>query len=318
MLCDPNILNTKQVPLLGVKYVGVTKYLREAVLPEVDTICTCCVVLLGICGCVLLGGVLSSKYRTEGYCHTVMQVMHMGTPVTSLSLSSSQDLLATAHINKRGVFLWSNQLMFGDPSAVATYTDKPVPVHLPMLAAASSKQQQHDSGKQQRDQVAIAGGKRGAADDDSSSSSDDESEESDISHDVAGENLLPGREVRMLIDGGAVTDDDESSDFYESGSDDSESEDADVVSSSDDEAAAGVSSSDEDVTDGEQQQKQRKQKQRRQKRSRRQRAAEEAAALAAAVYKQTDVTGAPAPLAPNLATLSLLPRSQVRQQTSWD
>ncbi|KAF6265106.1 WD40 repeat-like protein [Scenedesmus sp. NREL 46B-D3] len=79
-----------------------------------------------------------------------LQVMHMGTPVTSLSLSGSQDLLATAHVNKRGVFLWSNQLMFGDPASVATYSEDPVPVHLPRIAAASSGKQQQQQQQQHK------------------------------------------------------------------------------------------------------------------------------------------------------------------------
>ncbi|WIA17803.1 hypothetical protein OEZ85_009315 [Tetradesmus obliquus] len=80
-----------------------------------------------------------------------LQVMHMGTPVTSLTLSGSQDLLATAHVNKRGVFLWSSQLMFGDPAAVATYSEDAIPVHLPTIAAANAGKQQQ-GGKQQQQQ----------------------------------------------------------------------------------------------------------------------------------------------------------------------
>ena len=108
----------------------------------------------------------------------------MGTPVTSLSLSSTGDLLATAHVNKRGVFLWSNQMMFGDRSAVATFTDQPVPVHLPTIAAAaSSKQQQQQSGKQHNG-VTVAGKRSAvAAAGDGSSSSEEELSESDQSAD---------------------------------------------------------------------------------------------------------------------------------------
>lgn len=39
----------------------------------------------------------------------VLQVMRLGAPVTSLSLGPGQDLLATSHVGKRGVYLWSNQ-----------------------------------------------------------------------------------------------------------------------------------------------------------------------------------------------------------------
>lgn len=39
----------------------------------------------------------------------VLQVMRLGAPVTSLSLGPAQDLLATAHVGKRGIYLWANQ-----------------------------------------------------------------------------------------------------------------------------------------------------------------------------------------------------------------
>ncbi len=42
-----------------------------------------------------------------------MQVMRLGAPVTALSLSPSTDMLATAHAASRGIYLWSNQLLFG-------------------------------------------------------------------------------------------------------------------------------------------------------------------------------------------------------------
>ena len=36
--------------------------------------------------------------------------MELGSAVTSLSLGPAQDLLATAHVGKRGIYLWSNQV----------------------------------------------------------------------------------------------------------------------------------------------------------------------------------------------------------------
>lgn len=41
------------------------------------------------------------------------QVMRLGGPVTAVTLSPAMDLLATAHAGQRGIFLWSNQRMFG-------------------------------------------------------------------------------------------------------------------------------------------------------------------------------------------------------------
>ncbi|KAI8469981.1 MAG: WD40-repeat-containing domain protein [Monoraphidium minutum] len=65
---------------------------------------------------------------------TCLQAMAMGSPVTCLSLSPGRDLLATTHAHKRGVFLWANQLMFGDAAGVAMHADEPVPVALPSVA----------------------------------------------------------------------------------------------------------------------------------------------------------------------------------------
>ena len=42
-----------------------------------------------------------------------MQALHVGSPITALDLSPNMELLATAHVNKRGIYLWSNQLLFG-------------------------------------------------------------------------------------------------------------------------------------------------------------------------------------------------------------
>uniref|UniRef100_A0A383VCR0 Small-subunit processome Utp21 domain-containing protein n=1 Tax=Tetradesmus obliquus TaxID=3088 RepID=A0A383VCR0_TETOB len=243
-----------------------------------------------------------------------LQVMHMGTPVTSLTLSGSQDLLATAHVNKRGVFLWSSQLMFGDPAAVATYSEDAIPVHLPTIAAANAGKQQQGGKKQQQqrqqDKVRVASaraGKQQQKGGDDGSSSEEDGQQSEQEDEQEATQMLQGREVRLLVDGGVFSDAEEesSSDYYHSDG---------SSSSSDSEAdAAGDSSSDEPGNSGSEDELQ-QQKQRKKKRSRARRAAEAAAAAAAAVaaaaYRQTDSSGAPAPLGPNLATLSLLPRSQ--------
>ena len=44
--------------------------------------------------------------------------MRLGAPVTALSLSPSMEMLATAHASARGIYLWSNQLLFGGASAI--------------------------------------------------------------------------------------------------------------------------------------------------------------------------------------------------------
>lgn len=241
----------------------------------------------------------------------------MGTPVTSLSLSASQDLLATAHINKRGVFLWSNQLMFGDPSAVATYTERPVPVHLPSIAAPGAAEedgQQQDASRRRRQQQQkrkMKQHQRG-----SESESEVQSEEDESSSEDDDERLLAGREVRLLIDGGALSD--SSDDFFDgssSSSDDGSGGSSDEGDDAAAAAAAGASSSDSEGAEGRPAGQQPGSRSGAKKRRRAQRAAAaaraaEAEAMAAAAYRQVDGIGAPTPLAPHLATLSLLPRSQ--------
>lgn len=61
-----------------------------------------------------------------------LQVMRLGSPVTALSLSPRMDLLATAHVGQRGVFLWSNQRMFGAGGEVMPST-VPVDIRLPAI-----------------------------------------------------------------------------------------------------------------------------------------------------------------------------------------
>ena len=51
--------------------------------------------------------------------------MSVGTPVVSLSLSPAMEMLATAHINRRGIYLWANQLVFGAGTSI-TPSETPV------------------------------------------------------------------------------------------------------------------------------------------------------------------------------------------------
>ncbi|KAF8055387.1 WDR36 [Scenedesmus sp. PABB004] len=246
-----------------------------------------------------------------------LQVMHMGSPVTSLSLAAAGDLLAAAHAGKRGVFLYSNQVMFGDPSSVATYGSEAVPVHLPSIAAGGAASRPRGAGGgggggggggARRVAVAArrAGAPRGGGGG-SSSSSDEESEEDEVASE--GSELRPHREVRLLVDGGlAGGDDDEdggsggssSSDFYESSSDEGGSGSG---SDTDESGGSGADGAEGGAEGG-------RRKRRRAARRAAAAAAAAEAAAAAAAYRRTDASGAPAPLAPHLATLSLLPRAQ--------
>lgn len=79
-----------------------------------------------------------------------LQVLVLGAPVTSLSLSPSLDLLATTHVNRRGIYLWSNQELFGAPAALAPApSDAPVAVvrcSLPTISSAAAAQQRGEEG----------------------------------------------------------------------------------------------------------------------------------------------------------------------------
>jgi hypothetical protein len=60
-------------------------------------------------------------------------VLRLGLTVVSLSLAPSGDLLATLHAGRRGIYLWSNQLLFGGATDILP-SDKPVDARLPNLA----------------------------------------------------------------------------------------------------------------------------------------------------------------------------------------
>jgi U3 small nucleolar RNA-associated protein 21 len=103
-----------------------------------------------------------------------LQAMSLGSPVTSLSLSDTGDLLATTHVHKRGVFLWSNQHLFGDPSQLALFQEGVVvPVGLPQIAALGE-----GAGRQEEVRLLADGGLFAAGDGDSS---DEEAEPSSSS-----------------------------------------------------------------------------------------------------------------------------------------
>ena len=64
------------------------------------------------------------------------QVLRLGAPVTALSLSPSLDMLATCHTNRKGVYLWANQAVFGNP-ADFSHSDKVVDVALPTISTGA-------------------------------------------------------------------------------------------------------------------------------------------------------------------------------------
>ncbi|GMH45573.1 hypothetical protein BSKO_13530 [Bryopsis sp. KO-2023] len=64
----------------------------------------------------------------------IFQIMQLDVPVTSMSISPSMDFLATSHVDRRGVYLWTNQMMFGSAVEI-TPSEKPVNVSLPAIAS---------------------------------------------------------------------------------------------------------------------------------------------------------------------------------------
>ena len=64
----------------------------------------------------------------------VVQVLRMGAPVTALSLSPATDMLATCHVNRRGIYLWSNAAVYGSAADIRPST-APVDARMPVLAA---------------------------------------------------------------------------------------------------------------------------------------------------------------------------------------
>ena len=214
----------------------------------------------------------------SGACVQAMAVA--GPPVTALSLSPALDLLATAHAGRRGVFLWANQALFGDPNAVAQLErsagadalagrgrggarawERLVPVGLPGIGTGRAPAAERNGGRR---------GKNGGGKDEGPAAAlrgDEDGEDSDgdggasVGMSVSDVSSASDYVVGGLLGGGRRGD----------GGDGGDEDDDDE----DDSAAA-------------------------------------AAAAPTPRHEALDPrTGAPRPLAPRLATLSLLPRAQV-------
>ena len=54
--------------------------------------------------------------------------------MTALSLSPVMDMLATTHVNQRGIYLWSNAAIYGSGADVRP-SELPVDARLPALAS---------------------------------------------------------------------------------------------------------------------------------------------------------------------------------------
>ena len=63
-----------------------------------------------------------------------MKVLKLGPPVTALSLSPTMDMLATTHVNRRGIYMWSNASVYGSGADIRPSV-LPVDARLPALAS---------------------------------------------------------------------------------------------------------------------------------------------------------------------------------------
>lgn len=124
-----------------------------------------------------------------------LQVVRLGAPITAFSLSPDTCMLATSHSNRRGIYLWSNQLVFGNPAAIF-HSEKPVDCRLPLATAAEF---QTVAGTE--DEEAEAG--EGSDDDDSTYVAGSEDEDSD-EEEVANTDVAERPDQRIAANGAPV------------------------------------------------------------------------------------------------------------------
>ena len=61
-------------------------------------------------------------------------MLRLGAPVTALAMSPALDMLATAHVNRRGIYLWSNAAIYGSGAELVP-SEAPVDARMPSLSA---------------------------------------------------------------------------------------------------------------------------------------------------------------------------------------
>jgi len=72
---------------------------------------------------------------------TLLQAMSLGSPVTALALSPHSEFLVTAHVGKKGLFLWANRLLFtgaseADLAPASAGVVRVTPPNLPLAGLA--------------------------------------------------------------------------------------------------------------------------------------------------------------------------------------
>eukprot|EP00898_Chlorokybus_atmophyticus_P000527 jgi/Chlat1/1475/Chrsp12S02073 len=65
---------------------------------------------------------------------SLFNVMRVKSPVTGISVSPASDLLATTHAHHNGIYLWANQLMYGDDVAHAKLAKRAQVVSMPTVS----------------------------------------------------------------------------------------------------------------------------------------------------------------------------------------
>lgn len=84
-----------------------------------------------------------------------VDAMELGTAVTALSLSPGMDMLATAHVNRNGIYLWANRLMYSGMADLATTSDSPRVVAMPTVGR--SKEDEVDDDAEEAPEAAAVG-----------------------------------------------------------------------------------------------------------------------------------------------------------------
>ncbi|XP_008391429.3 U3 small nucleolar RNA-associated protein 21 homolog isoform X2 [Malus domestica] len=69
-----------------------------------------------------------------------IDALHVDVSITALSLSPNMDVLATAHVDQNGVYLWVNQSMFCGASKVDSYAKEVRSVKLPSISSTKGSQ----------------------------------------------------------------------------------------------------------------------------------------------------------------------------------
>ncbi|BFG14350.1 hypothetical protein CerSpe_006240 [Prunus speciosa] len=73
-----------------------------------------------------------------------IDALHVDVSITALSLSPNMDVLATAHVDQNGVYLWVNQSMFSGASKVDSYASGKEVVSVKLPSVSSTKGSQNE------------------------------------------------------------------------------------------------------------------------------------------------------------------------------